>query len=74
MHRFGDGEGVGGEDLEFGGHAEENFHAFEALFVENVVDVGGQVCADSVIRGWGGVRTTRLPGRRCFAGRDRGIG
>jgi hypothetical protein len=44
---LGDGESVGGEDLEFGGGAEKNCHAFETLFIESVVDVCGEVCADS---------------------------
>lgn len=34
------------EDAEFGGHAVETAHAFDAFIVEGVVDVGGQVGAD----------------------------
>ena len=40
------GEGVVGEDTGFGGYAEETAHAFDALFVEDIVNVVGEVGAD----------------------------
>ena len=43
-----DGYGVFGEDAELGGGAEETCHAFKALFVEDVVNVGGEVGADGL--------------------------
>src|SRR5579863_8536627 len=45
---FGDGECVLGKDAEIGGGAEENAHAFETFFVEDVVDVGGEIGADGL--------------------------
>ena len=43
------GEFVGGEDVAFGGEAEEAAHAFDALFVEDVMDVVGEVGADGLL-------------------------
>jgi len=49
---FGDEVGgrevVCGEDAGFGGHAEEDAHAFDAFFVEDVVDVGGEIGANGL--------------------------
>ena len=45
-----DGDVVLGKDAGFGGHAEEASHALDALLVEDVVDVGGEVGADGVFR------------------------
>ena len=39
---------VFGQDAEGGGGAEEDAHAFDAFFVEDVVDVGGEVGADGL--------------------------
>ena len=40
------GEAVLGKDAGFGGHAEEDSHGLNTLFVEDVVDVGGEVGTD----------------------------
>jgi hypothetical protein len=39
-----------GQDAEGGGGAEEEAHAFNTFFVENVVDVGGEIAADGFFR------------------------
>ena len=45
----GDGDGVFGEDVERGGGAEEDALAFNAFFVEGVVNVGGEVGTDGLL-------------------------
>ena len=62
---------VGGKCAGFGGHAEEAAHAFDALFIEDVVDVRSEVGANGLARiaGVGESMCGRV--RRCSGGRDR---
>ena len=43
------GRGVGGENAEFSGHAEEAAHSLHALFVEDVVDVEGEIVGNDLL-------------------------
>ena len=45
---FAHGEAELRQNLGFGGQAEECLHAFDTFFVEDVVDVGGEIGADGL--------------------------